>query len=234
MRPAPGGASTLVTRGVLNLTHRDGHEEPVELVPGQRYAVEIPLSSVGYAIPAGHRVRVSVASTFWPAVWPSPEPVALTVVAGDESALTLPVRAPREEPEVPAHFAQPEEGPLPPVVRGETTHERTLSRDVLTGRVALVQQSGVGVTRLLAGGVEYSSRDRDEWTIVEGDPLSAEVRCERILTLSRGEWRTRVEAVASMTSTAADFLLTNALDAYEGDVRVASHHSSVSIPRDGV
>jgi predicted acyl esterase len=231
---APGGASTLVTRGVLNLTHREGHEKPVELVPGERYPVEIPLSSVGYAIPAGHRLRVSVASAFWPAVWPSPEPVALTVVAGGESALTLPVRAPRDEPEVPAHFAQPEEGPLPPVVRGETTHERTLSRDVLTGRVALVQESGVGVTRLLASRLEYSSRDRDEWTIVEGDPLSAEVRCERTLTLSRGEWRTRVEAVATMTSTAADFLLTNALDAYEGDVRVASHHSSVSIPRDGV
>ena len=40
---APGGASTLVTRGVLNLTHRDGHEVPVPLVPGERYAVEIPL-----------------------------------------------------------------------------------------------------------------------------------------------------------------------------------------------
>ena len=111
---APGGASTLVTRGVLNLTHRDGHEVPVPLVPGKRYAVEIPLSSVGYAIPrrpsaarlgrhrrsgrpSGHRQSRS----------------PLTVVAGGESALMLPVRAPRDEPEVPAHFAQPEEGPLP-------------------------------------------------------------------------------------------------------------------------
>jgi hypothetical protein len=37
-----------------------------------------------------------------------------------------------------------------------------------------------------------------------------------------------------MTSTATDFLLTNALDAYEGERRIAAHHSSVSIPRDGV
>ena len=231
---APGGASTLVTRGVLNLTHRDGHEAPVPLVPGERYRVEIPLSSVGSAIPAGHRVRVSVASAFWPAVWPSPEPVALTVIAGGESALTLPVRAPRDEPEVPAHFAQPEEGPLPAVARGIATHARALSRDVLTGRVELVQDSAETPTRLLADGLEYSSHDRDAWSIVEGEPLSAAIRCERTLTLARGEWRTRVEAVATMTSTADAFLLTNALDAYEGDVRLASHHSSVSIPRDGV
>ncbi|HEY3613488.1 MAG TPA: CocE/NonD family hydrolase C-terminal non-catalytic domain-containing protein, partial [Gaiellales bacterium] len=231
---APGGVSTLVTRGVLNLTHRDGHEVPVPLVPGERYAVEVALSSVGIAIPAGHRLRVSVASAFWPAVWPSPEPVALTVVAGGESALTLPVRTPRDEPEVPAHFAQPEEGPLPAVARGDVSHARTLSRDVLTGRVDLVQESATAPTRLLADGLEFSSRDRDAWSIVEGDPLSAEVRCERTLTLARGTWRTRVEAVATMTSTADAFLLTNALDAYEGDERVASHHSSVSIPRDGV
>ena len=95
---APGGASTLVTRGVLNLTHRDGHEAPVPLVPGERYAVEIPLSSVGCAIRPATACGCRVASAFWPAVWPSPEPVALTVVAGGESALTLPVRPPREEP----------------------------------------------------------------------------------------------------------------------------------------
>jgi putative CocE/NonD family hydrolase len=231
---APGGASTLVTRGVLNLTHRDGHEVPVPLVPGKRYAVEIPLSSVGYAIPRGDRLRVSVASAFWPAVWPSPEPVALTVVAGGESALMLPVRAPRDEPEVPAHFAQPEEGPAPAASHGVITHARVLTRDVLTGRVELVQDSAATPTALLADGLEYSSRDRDAWSIVEGDPLSAEIRCERTLTLARGEWRTRVEAVATMASNREAFLLTNALDAFEGDVRVASHHSSVSIPRDGV
>ena len=231
---APGGASTLVTRGVLNLTHRDGHELPVPLEPGRRYAVEIALGSVGYAVPAGHRLRVSVASAFWPAVWPSPAPVALTIIAGAGSALSLPVRAPREEPPVPRHFAEPEEAPLPAVARGVVTHSRALARDVLTGRVDLVQDSAESPTRLLADGLEYSSRDRDGWSIVEGDPLSASIRCERTLTLGRGEWRTRVEAVATMTSTATDFVLTNALDAYEGERRVASHHSSVSIPRDGV
>ena len=33
----PGGASLLVTRGQLNLTHREGHDRVVPLVPGERF-----------------------------------------------------------------------------------------------------------------------------------------------------------------------------------------------------
>jgi predicted acyl esterase len=39
------GASTLVARGVLNLTHREGHMSPQPLVPGKRYRVEVSLGS---------------------------------------------------------------------------------------------------------------------------------------------------------------------------------------------
>ena len=35
----PTGASTLMTRGFLNLTHRDSHEFPEALEPGQEYTV---------------------------------------------------------------------------------------------------------------------------------------------------------------------------------------------------
>ena len=53
------GASNLITRGLLNLTHRDGHEIPTLLEPGRPYDVEVGLSSIAYAIPAGHRLRVA-------------------------------------------------------------------------------------------------------------------------------------------------------------------------------
>ena len=47
----PDGASTLITRGVRNLTHRHGDDEPVALVPGERYVVEVPLDSIAYVVP---------------------------------------------------------------------------------------------------------------------------------------------------------------------------------------
>ena len=34
---APNGSATLVTRGQLRLTHRDGHEEPTEVAPRNEY-----------------------------------------------------------------------------------------------------------------------------------------------------------------------------------------------------
>ena len=50
---APDGASTLVTRGLLNLTHRDGHEQPAPLDPGERYTVRVRLNAIGHAFRAG-------------------------------------------------------------------------------------------------------------------------------------------------------------------------------------
>ena len=91
---APDGSSLLVTRGVLNLTHRESHEEPEALEPGRRYEITVPLDVIAHSFAAGHRLRVAVSPTYWPWAWPSPEPVTLTVHAG---RLELPVREPREE-----------------------------------------------------------------------------------------------------------------------------------------
>ena len=57
---APDGTSLLVTRGVLNLTHRESHEEPSPLVPGERFQVSLQLDGIAQAIPAGHRLRLAV------------------------------------------------------------------------------------------------------------------------------------------------------------------------------
>jgi predicted acyl esterase len=40
----PSGESLRVSYGVLNLTHRDGHERPALLAIGQRYRVRIQLN----------------------------------------------------------------------------------------------------------------------------------------------------------------------------------------------
>jgi len=40
----PSGESLRVSYGALNLTHRDGHETPAMLAPGQRYRVRIRLT----------------------------------------------------------------------------------------------------------------------------------------------------------------------------------------------
>src|SRR5262249_44575495 len=90
------GESTRVTYAVLNLTHKESHETPASLEPGKRYRVRIPLRDRAHAFKRGSRLRIAISTTYWPMVWPSPEPVTLTVYAG-ESELELPVRPSRRE-----------------------------------------------------------------------------------------------------------------------------------------
>ena len=71
---APDGTSTLIARGLLNLSRREGHDRSVPMPVGERVAVRVPFQSTAYAVPAGHRIRLAVSNTYWPWAWPSPEP----------------------------------------------------------------------------------------------------------------------------------------------------------------
>ena len=228
---SPEGASTLVTRGLLNLTHRDSHEEPTPLEPGRRYEVSVRLNAIGQAVPAGHRLRVAVSPTYWTWAWPSPEPVRLTVFAG---SVTLPVRAPRGDDAELAPFEPPEAAPpLPFEAAGGGTSGRDIRRDVASGLYELHVRPGFFPSlRFPDTGLEYSESARETFTIVEGDPLSARVRCDWTVEIGRGTWRTRVETASTMSADAVAFRLTNVLDAYEGNARVFSKTWTKAVPRD--
>jgi uncharacterized protein len=233
---APDGTSLLVTRGLLNLTHHDGHAEPVPLEPGRRYTVTVRLDAIAQTIPAGHRLRVALSTSYWPWVWPSPEPVTLTVHAGAGSRLALPVRAPRESDAALPAFGPPEwSAPLEQELLRSDPTRRTVERDLATGVHELHFQWDVGGHRRLAdGGPELDDTNRTSYRIVEGDPLSAGVRVRCESTLAREDWHTRVETDSRMTATASEFLVSHALDAYEGDERVYARTWTLTFPRDGV
>src|SRR5699024_6530384 len=92
---APHGASTRISYGLLNLTHRESHAEPEPLSPGHRYRVTVALNAMAQSVPAGHRLRLAISTSYWPLAWPPPERVQLSVFTGT-STVRLPVRPPRE------------------------------------------------------------------------------------------------------------------------------------------
>jgi putative CocE/NonD family hydrolase len=229
---APDGASLLITRGLLNLTHRDSHADPRPVEPGRRYDVAVRLDAIAHAIPAGHRLRVAISTVYWPWAWPSPEPVTLTLHAG---SLALPVRPARDEP-APASFGPPEQAePLAAEVISPGRTSRRQTYDLATGAHELRFEWDVGGHRRLVGaGTEMDDTNVTTYRIVEGDPLSAEVHVECSSALGRGDWRTRVVTDSRMTSTAREFLVTQRLDAYEGDERIHSRTWDLRFPRDAV
>jgi predicted acyl esterase len=231
---APTGASLLVTRGLLNLTHCEGHEHPRPLEPGRHYTVRVRLNAIAHALPAGHRWRLAISPTYWPWAWPSPAPATLRIVTGAAGRLALPVRTPRPEDDNLAPF-EPAEGapPLAFAAYHQAPSKRVVCRDAASGRQDLTVKLPLsnGSFRL-PNGLVYEGSGVDTYTIVEGDPLSARVRCAYTIAMGRGEWRTRVEVGSTMSADAADFHVTGALDAYEGNVRVVARTWTVTIPRD--
>ena len=228
---SPEGRSLLVTRGLLNLTHREGHDRIAPITPGEPMAVSVPLDFAGHRFAAGHRIRVSLSSTYWPFAWPSPQPATLELALGPATSLSLPRRPIDDDAPVPRFEAPERTAPSSGAVR--TVEGRSLHRDLATGqidsRVVVDERS-----HLAATGLSFGERQETAHRIVDGEPLSArlEYRAEHFLT--RRDWRIRVVVNTSLSGDAEQFTLTTDVDAYEGDVAVHATRRAVRIPRDGV
>ncbi len=232
---APDGASRLVSWGLLNLTHLEGHTAPQPLVPGAVYQVNLQLNVAAHSLNPGHCWRVAVSPTYWPHAWPSPAAVRLTLYTGPECQLVLPLRPASKLDDTLAEFGAPEGCPPEEfeMLRPERS-TRTITYDVVSGCLQMLDRIDDGRNRLLSSGTVYDGLITNTFSIIEGQPLSARVQCNRQIEISRGDWNTRVETVSVMTSDAAHFHLTNVLDAYEGQVRVFTKSWSRAIPREGV
>src|SRR5262249_29686940 len=152
------GQSSRVTYSMLNLTHRDSDADPTPLEPGRRYRVRLQLNDIAYAFPAGHRVRLSLSTSYWPIAWPSPVPVALTVSTGS-SQFALPERPPRSDDAALRPFAEPEgaEPPATTIVASESG-SALWPYDVLTDTAELAIDHDGGLERLDAIGVAVGTR----------------------------------------------------------------------------
>ena len=205
----PPGESLRVSYGVLNLTHRDGHEKPTLLTIGQHYRIRIQLNDAGSVFPAGHKVRLAMSTAYWPMIWPSPEATTLQIFAG---SLDLPQRSRNAADASLSPFPEPETAaPEKPTI---------LHRD------------GVRVERIDRIGLELGTQWKTQYHVEENDPLSAGAELHNVQTVSRNEWQIRVETQMRMSSTGNAFQLQASLRAWEGANEVCRRDLDRSIPRD--
>ena len=227
----PDGTSALVTRGLLNLSHRVSHEHPELLEPGRRYEVRVPLDVMAYSVPAGHRLRFAVSPTYWPWAWPSPEPVRLTLFSG---SVELPERPPRPDDADLSDFGEPEQSAKLEVeaVAG-SPQGRSIRRELATGLVEQVFDWDLGGSQRFVD-IDLGSSDTSHtvYSIREGDPLSAEVRFHATSGMGRGDWSMRSEVTSAMTSDAEAFHVTTLLEVYERNARIFARTWTHRFPRD--
>jgi len=211
---APDGSSTRVTYGVLNLTHRNGHEYPKALIPGKEYRIRLQLDDVAHAFPKGHRIRLALSNAYWPLLWPSPETGTITVTTG-VSHLDLPVHTGDYLPTprfAPAEGARPE----PVEALRHPAHERRVEHDPGTGEMVLHIVDDFGETRA-SHGLTTGEIAREAYRIHPDDPLSARVRIHWTETLRRDDWSVRTETRSRMWCDTEHFYLAAEIEAYEGD-----------------
>lgn len=232
---AADGAATRISYGLLNLTHRDGHAEPAPLVPGQRYRVAIALNGLAQAVPVGHRLRVSLSTSYWPLAWPPPRPVRLTLRTGS-SRLVLP-RRPRRSPSDPAvrAFGRPEGTPPIPVTQVEAGEERwSVTRDLVRYESALEVVKDLGVVRFDEIDLTVTRRAYERYSSVGNDVDTVRAEAEWTIGFARGDWKVSTNTRTVLTSSATDFYLRAELDAFEGEQRVVSYNWDRTVPRDHV
>ena len=231
---APDDKATRITYGMLNLCHRNGHDNPEALIPDQSYTVSFPLNHIAQHFPAGNRLRLSISTSYWPLAWPPPLPVRLTIHT-DASRMVLPVRKPQESDKALRPFADPEGAPPPAMTRLAPTNlkwrvVRDLGDDVAT--LEVIKDEGV----FRFGAIDWTVGSKTlEWYSYQGDDFGS-VRGETFWQRSfgRGDWSVRTTTRTVLTSTESHFLLHAELDAWENDERVFSRNWKYEIPRDHV
>ncbi len=236
---APDGAQTLITRGFANLAHRDSDTVPEPVVPDAEMTITVPLHGIGYRLARGHRLVVQVGTSYWPILWPAPDPVTLTVTPG-RSALALPVR--RDVVAGPRPFPEPAPAnrKCPMTTVREGSMERSLHVDLATGEhAARFSFDGgvfgpVGRLRLDETGTEMGDVSDRVYRIHPQDPLPARATMDQESCFERDDWNVRIKTGSEMKATGTAFLLRASVTCWDGEEEFHHVQWDHSIPRNGM
>jgi hypothetical protein len=232
---APDGAATRVSYGVLNLTHRNGHEAAEPMPEGRAVPVTLLLNDCGHAFAKGNRIRVSVMSACWPLIWPAPEAATLSLDLA-ECSLELPVR-PRKADDARIEFEPPASAQLAPVERiAPSRLQRRFELDLLhdTARFTTVGEGGLfgeGVLRFTDIDTTISHSLNRTLDIAAYDASSAKSRIDQTYEMGREGWAIRIETVTEMTSDASHYNMSGRVRVFENGALFAERHYDERIPR---
>ena len=234
---APDGSVRRVSFGLLNLTHAQGHDRVVPLVPGAPLRVTVPLDIIAHCFSPGHRLRLSLATTYWPMIWPMPEPATLTLALG-ATRLDLPVRLCHRESDGP--IKEPQCGPPAPLTLltpGKV--DRSLAYDVATDTWTCRTDGvggvfGEGIYRFDDIGTTVEHNLQRELSLCNGDPLSARYDLHHLLRMGREGWRIEADIKVSMHGDATHFTLTGEMNLTENGGEAFRKQWQERIPRHGL
>ena len=232
----PNGAVSRVSYGVMNLTHLEGHHKVVELEAGKKVKAFVNLDCCGHRFKLGHRIRLSLATTFWPMFWNMPEDATLTLDLAT-ARLVMPksngtrCKGPNMEPEC---------APLTPITwLSEGRVDRTISYDILKDTWTCITDGvggvfGEGIYRFDEIDVTVEHNLKRELTLSNKDPLSACYTIYQKMKVGREGWWIDADITVTQQANKTDFILTGEMHVTENQKPFFDKKWNQRIPRHGL
>ncbi len=227
---AQDGRATLVSYGVLNLTHRNSDAAPEPMPPGKSVAASMQLNACGQRVTRGQRLRLSLATAYWPVIWPAQTAAALTL---SEVRLDLPIRNTRNGDTDLADFEPPETAtPLKRerITEGGFSRQRVI--DYVTGVETFEKVADTGAETHLHTGITVRYVNHERFGIHPDDPNSAIGTQRWRKSFARGAWKAELETRIRVRALADVWQVEAELTARDGDGLVAERSWREDIRRD--
>jgi uncharacterized protein len=222
-----------ITYGLLNLSHRDSHEKPAPLKPGQFYDVTVELNEIAQTIPAGFKLRLAISTSYWPVAWPSPE-LATVSVDPSKSSIELPVLI-SEKGLAEVKFAPTEQSkPAPVTIKRTGAETRQVTKNIENEQTNFTIKRDDGAYVIDDIGTEISYTKLKDYALGRYDPSTARSLVACTAHYRRGEWDARVETELVMTSDKTHFHIEGKVKTFEGGKPFIDRNFKRSIKRDRV
>ncbi len=208
-----------LTMGILNLRFRDGFDAPKDMPVGEPVTVTVPLDAMAHRLPAGARLRLSLATQAWPLVWPEAVRASVTLHPGTV-VLSLPYLPPGLARDAP----DPPDAAIPPPADLTWTRPESQSRDIVhddkSGRVTRFHTRDHGAFRIEETGMETGMVETQIFSALGNDPLSARAVFTNTVRLARGDWSARLESEVIVTADAAAYSVRQYIRAWDSGALV--------------
>lgn len=230
------GAAERVSYGVINLSHLQEHDRTIPLVSGEIIQARVKLDCCAHRFQKGHRLRLSLATSFWPMFWPMPEDVTLTLNLS-KAELSLPIFAGRDAD---GPVMRPESAPkTPTTILSEGKVDRSVAYDILTDTWTCITNGsggvfGEGIYRFDEIDVTVEHNLKRELVLSNRDPLSAKYTIQQEMKIGRSGWSIDADIVTTQRADKDYFYLTAYLDAKENGIPVFNKEWKKKIQRNGI
>lgn len=225
----PDGTATRVSFGVINLAHRNGNASPTPLIPGEPVTIRLELDACGYRFGEGHRIRLSLSTSYWPMVLPPPVDAGITINAAS-LGLGLPLLGEHQSFEM-KQPANPD--PLPKYAElAPAQTERRVVRDLAANFTRYDVLEDTGLFEHPDTGLATRQLREESWAIQPDDPLSMTGTCTWTCDMQRERWSVRTVSTASIACTKDDWLIKASVKAFDGTKQIFEKSFDRTIPRD--